>query len=99
MKQVLPLKLFLGMFMTDHSFAPIILKANNSSLLFDSRYMCRQTIRVSISFCHLLKKLSLNSLSCNMNCFSICSLRGQLNALQEASGGKRISVNDLVIKV
>lgn len=26
-------------------------------------------------------------------------LRSQLNSLQEASGGKRISVNDLVIKV
>jgi|APAra0007618407_1042631.scaffolds.fasta_scaffold01727_4 pyruvate dehydrogenase E2 component (dihydrolipoamide acetyltransferase) len=29
----------------------------------------------------------------------ICSLRSQLNSFQEASGGKRISVNDLVIKV
>ncbi|KAB2620194.1 dihydrolipoyllysine-residue acetyltransferase component 2 of pyruvate dehydrogenase complex [Pyrus ussuriensis x Pyrus communis] len=28
----------------------------------------------------------------------LMDLRGQLNALQEASGGKRISVNDLVIK-
>ncbi|XP_015890716.3 dihydrolipoyllysine-residue acetyltransferase component 3 of pyruvate dehydrogenase complex, mitochondrial isoform X1 [Ziziphus jujuba] len=28
----------------------------------------------------------------------LLDLRGQLNALQEASGGKRISVNDLVIK-
>lgn len=27
------------------------------------------------------------------------SLRSQLNSLQESSGGKRISVNDLVIKV
>lgn len=33
------------------------------------------------------------------NSYFICSLRGQLNALQEASGGKRLSVNDLVIKV
>ncbi|KZV58805.1 dihydrolipoamide acetyltransferase component of pyruvate dehydrogenase [Dorcoceras hygrometricum] len=29
---------------------------------------------------------------------NLMELRGQLNALQEASGGKRISINDLVIK-
>jgi pyruvate dehydrogenase E2 component (dihydrolipoamide acetyltransferase) len=29
---------------------------------------------------------------------NLMELRGQLNALQEASGGKRISVNDLVLK-
>ena len=28
-----------------------------------------------------------------------CRLRGELNPLQEASGGKKISINDLVIKV
>jgi len=28
-----------------------------------------------------------------------CRLRNKLNSIQEASGGKRISVNDLVIKV
>lgn len=32
-------------------------------------------------------------------CMFFSSLRNQLNSLQEASGGKRISVNDLVIKV
>lgn len=31
--------------------------------------------------------------------YMMFSLRGQLNTLQEASGRKRISVNDLVIKV
>jgi len=58
--------------------------------------MCWQTYEVSVSFCHLL-----NASWCSMiskNSFAH-SLRSQLNLLQEASGGKRISLNDLVIKV
>lgn len=39
-------------------------------------------------------------ISLTKNIFPVCySLRSQLNTLQEASGGKRLSVNDLVIKV
>lgn len=39
-----------GLIFADHSFEIIIIKANNSSLLFDCRYMCWQTHGVSIIF-------------------------------------------------
>lgn len=43
------------MILADYSFKIIILKANYSSLLFDSRYMCRQTRGVSISVLNILE--------------------------------------------
>lgn len=48
---------------------------------------------------NLFVKLNITTLSQVWSADSICRLRGKLNSLQEASGGKRISVNDLVIKV
>ena len=90
------LRLNLDIILTGDSFKLVILKANYSTLLFNSGYMCWKTYEVSVSFCHLL-----NASWCSMiskNSFAQ-SLRSQLNSLQEASGGKRISLNDLVIKV
>lgn len=58
--------------------------------------MCWQAHEVSIS---IIKMLTYGTDVFNNLKLLICSLRSQLNSLQEASGGARISVNDLVIKV
>ena len=81
------------------SFTVVIIKANYSPLLSNCGYMCRQANGVSIcQFCFNKCKPAKRFYE-KMNYYFLCILRGQLNSLQEASGGKRISINDLVIKV
>ena len=84
---------------TGDSFAVVIIKANYSPLLSNCGYMCRQANGVSIGQFCFNKCNSAKRFYEKLNCYFLCRLRGQLNSLQEASGGKRISINDLVIKV
>jgi hypothetical protein len=88
----------LGIILTGDSFTLVVIKANYSPLLFNSGYMCRQTYGVSVRFCQLINAINLY-VPYFLKRFFGHSLRSQLNLIQETSGGKRISVNDLVIKV
>lgn len=98
------LPLIFATILTGNSFTVVALEANNPSLLSNRRYMCRQTDGVSDGFnwgAPFPLKIKFEQFVSYLLLLMLvfCRLRSQLNSLQEASGGKRISVNDLVIKV